>query len=234
MSNRQDIQFTFNPHNKATILDCAFTVAPTDTAGLGISSATVTSGTTLAALNQGGRIQSVYMKTSATKAQGSPGGTTGPAAGLIVVNLQDNYNAFLAVSPTIISPTSGSSLLVASAGLTVGNAYQITVMGTTTAAQWVVLGVPANITPALGVSFIAAATSCTGTGAVQATVTSGIDHIEVVGLPDTMTSNGAYVLGAGQGQQLILACYSQGTLTAPVAGSRIRLKFYMNNTAQGI
>lgn len=54
MSNRRDIQFLYNPHNKATLIDCKFTVASTDAAGVGITG-----------LNKGGRIANVFMNTSA-------------------------------------------------------------------------------------------------------------------------------------------------------------------------
>lgn len=223
MSNRRDIQFTYNPHNKATILDCNFIVDETNGNGLGIRT-----------LHQGGRIASVYMHTSATPAAANPQ----PAEGYIVVNLQDNYNAYLGGYSGFVSPLSGTPISISgSSVLTIGNVYVIVSLGTSTQANWVAAGLPANITAAVGVSFIASITgSGTGTGQVEAPATAGsnIDHIEVIGDANLMNSNGTYVLGASQGTQLILACYKGNVLTKPANNTVIGLNFYMNNSAQGV
>lgn len=222
MSNRRDIQFTYSPHNKLTLLDCNFTVDSTNGNGFGVRS-----------FKPSGRVASVYMKTSATKAIGSPGGTTGPATGIIYVTLQDNYNTYLGGASGFVVPLSGSAI---SSGLSVGSPYVIVSLGSTTLAQWQTAGLPLNITPAVGVSFIASATSVAGGGTVEAPATagSGIDHIEVIGDANLMNSNGAYVAGAGNGMVLILACYSGGVLTAPANGTVIGLTFQMNNSGQGV
>jgi hypothetical protein len=221
MSNRRDNQFTYNPHNKATKLDCSFIVDPADSAGAGVSS-----------LNKSGRISSVYMKTTAAAASGS----VNPANGYIVVNLQDNYNKYLSGSSQFSAPLTGSDLAISS-GLSIGAVYVITVLGTSTAADWLALGVPANITPAVGVSFFAIATGAgSGSGKVKlpAATGSGISRIGLIGDPNVMNSNGAYTLGAGNGMQLIFACYSTNTITAPASGSKICMEFYLNNSAQGV
>lgn len=222
MSNRRDIQFTYSPHNKKTVIDCNFIVDSTNGNGFGVRS-----------LDQGGRIATVYMKTSATKAPGSPGGTTGPATGIIYVTLQDNYDRYLGGFSGFVSPLSGSPI---SSGLSVGSPYIITSLSATTAAQWQTAGLPANITPAVGVAFIAAATSVAGGGTVEAPATtgSGIDHIEVFGDVNLMNSNGAYVLGAGNGMTFVLGCFFEGALTAPANGTVIALTFELNNSAQGV
>lgn len=130
--------------------------------------------------------------------------------------------------------------------MTVHVPYVITALGTSTQANWQAVGLPANITAAVGVSFFATVTGGgTGTGTVQAAATagSGIDHIEVVGDPNLMNGNGVYVAGpnasignngSAQGMQFILACYKNGTLTAPTNNSVIGLTFGMNNSAQGV
>lgn len=233
MSNRRNIQFTYNPHNKATILDCSFIVDSANGNGLGIRS-----------LKGSGRIGNVYMNTSATKAPGSPGGTTGPAAGIIVIQLQDNYNRYLVGAGGRVVPLSGSNVAVdaSDAALTVGVAYTITVLGTTTAADWVTLGVPANITPAVGVPFIAAVTGAgTGTGQVQAPATAGSGIFDICGIGDAnlCNSNGAYTLGNGNGMQIIMGCYKDSSgdapvLAAPADNTAIALMFYMNDSAQGV
>ncbi len=289
MSNRRDIQFTYNPHNKATILDCSFTVNSAAGTGLGIQS-----------LAKSGRISSVYMNSAdtftavshtSTSLTGIPStaalsvgmgvsgsglavGTTIAAivsgtaitlsaatststtptvtywvhpganvpAGYMVVNLQDNYNSFLYGKAAFVAPPSGSSVLVASAGVVLGTVYTITILGTTSAAQWQSIGLPANITPALGVSFIATKTgTATGTGAVQVPLAAGagVFDVEVVGNPSVMNSNGAYVLGAGNGTQLLLACYADSSADAPVIAAPsdlagVKLLLYFNNSAQGV
>lgn len=223
MSNRRNIQFTFNPHNKATVLDCSFIVDSTNGNGLGIRS-----------LKNSGRIQSVFMNTSATPAGGNPN----PEAGIIVVQLQDNYNRYLGGYAGFSGPLSGSQISISgSSVLTIGAIYVITTLGTTTQAQWVAAGVPINVQAAPGVSFIAAiAGSGSGTGTVQAPAAAGagVDHIEVVGDPNLMNSIGANLLGAGLGMTLNLAAYKNTVLTAPANGTVIGLNFYMNDSAQGV
>jgi hypothetical protein len=219
MSNRRNIQFTYTPHNKATILDCQFTVAHTDAAGYGVNN-----------LNKSGRIATVYMESSVPNAL-SPD----PAAGYICVTLQDNYNHLLDAIASFSSPVSGTSLSISGSGMTVSGAYVITALGTSSQAAFQVIGLPANITAAVGVSFIASATGgATGTGTVAAPISSGIDHIELVGNPNLMNANGAYTLGNGQGMSLIFACYKNTVLTAPTDGSVIAIQFYLNDSAQGV
>lgn len=217
MSNRRDVQFFYTPHNKSTLLDCSFVVDSANGNGLGIRS-----------LKPSGRIASVFMHTSAPLA-GS--GNPNPQAGHIIVNLQDNYNTYLGGFSGVVSPVSGAAI---NSGLTVGHVYVIVSLGSSTLAQFQAAGLPANITPAVGVSFVAAATSIAGGATVKVFASSGIDSIEVVGDTNLMNSNGAYVLGAGNGMQLILACFLNGTLTQPADGSVIGLGFYMNNSSQGV
>ena len=289
MSNRRNIQFMYSPHNKSTVLDCSFIVDSTNGNGYGVRS-----------LKGSGRIQSLYMNTSAsfvgtlnstvnvtgiasgtsnlkvgmsvsgtnipsgttiasivsssaiTLSQAATGSgtptinyaaigqptTTGPAAGYIIVNLQDNYNTYLGGYSGFAAPISGTPL---TSGLTVGNPYIIVSLGSSTLAQWQAAGLSAGITPAVGASFIAIATSIAGGGAVEAPGTggSGIDHIEVIGDPNVMNSNlpmglGFPLGGLNGGMQLILACYKNGTITAPNNNTTIGMNFYMNDSAQGV
>lgn len=293
MSNRRDIQFTYNPHNKLVLLDCNFVVDSTNGNGAGIRS-----------LKRSGRIGYVFMNTSAaftgtshtstlidgiasgtanlavgmpvqgsgipalttiasivssgsiTLSAATSSSTTGsityqvqgspnPAAGYIYVQLQDNYNSYLFGGAGFAAPISGTPINVTT-GVTAGLAYIIASLGTTTTAQWNKIGVPANITPAVGVSFIApVTTTATGTGVIEVPGTngSGVDHIEVIGDSNQMNSNGAFVAGpnsaisangSAQGMQFILACYKNGTLTAPANNSTIGLTFGLNNSAQGV
>jgi hypothetical protein len=221
MANRRDIQFTYTPHNKATILDCNFTVDSTNADGI-------------SGLETSARIASVYMHTSTTPSAGNPN----PDAGFILINLQDNYNTFLGMNSARVVPLTGSELTT---GLTVGTAYVITTVGASTRAQWTTAGLPVHITPAIGVSFLAAATSIAGGGKAKAVLSSAIYSIEIVGDPNLMNSNGAHSAGAGRGMQLILKALGPTATadtalveTAPADGSKIFLSFYLNNSAFGV
>lgn len=154
-------------------------------------------------------ISNVYMHTSTTPADGNPN----PAAGYIVVEFEAGYSGFDNFGFASVAPLSGASLLVASAGLTAGLAYTISILGTTTQAQWELLGVPAGVPAALGLTFIAIATSCTGTGAVQVPATGGtaILSISPLGTPSAGLS---VPLG-----QVILACYGAGGVFTGAAHS---------------
>ena len=170
--------------------------------------------------------------------------SAGGGGGAFIVILNDNYNRYFCGYAGFVSPISGTQVSISTgSSLTVGAPYVITSLGTTTQAQWVAAGLQANMTAAVGVSFIAAATSGSGTGTVQAPAPggSGIDHIEVVGDPNLMNSSGPYQLGStvaqtppGKGMMFILQCYSNGVPTSPKDGTVIGLNFYLNNTAQGV
>lgn len=208
----------FQMESSPVTISCTFTVNSTDSAGLGITSL------------KGPTVSAVYMNTSATPADNNPN----PAAGTIVLQLQDNYNrTIVPMKHSIQSPLSGSSLLVASAGLTVGVAYVITILGTTTTAAWHALGVPAGVTPAVGVSFIAAATSALGTGAVQITAAagSGVASIEIVGEPNMSIAPDG-LQNQGFGAQIILQCRDYaGAIVAPANGSIISLELLLSNSS---
>lgn len=155
-----------------------------------------------------------------------------PAAGLIYVNFQDNWNYYYGGYSGFVSPVSGTPISISTgSSLTVGHAYVIVSLGTSTTANWVAVGVPVGVTPQVGTAFIASATSGTGTGIVEATVYSGIDHIEVIGDPNTtITSQQATVLGGGGGAYMILQCFNAGSLTAPTNGTTIGMSFAMSNS----
>lgn len=228
MSNRRNNQFTWNPHNKATVLDCSFIVDASNGNGFGIRS-----------LKKSGRISSVFMNTSVTPGKALNGITNpNPIAGIICVTLQDNYNTYLGGYAGFSGPLSGTPISISTgSSLTAGHIYVITSIGTTTQAQWQTVGLSSSIKAAVGVSFIAAATSGTGTGTVQAPLAggAGVDHIEVVGDSNLMNNNNSgNILGQGVGMQLNLACYKNTALTAPNAGTVIGLNFYLNDSAQGV
>jgi hypothetical protein len=153
-----------------------------------------------------------------------------PQSGIIVVNLQDNYNRYLGGFSGQVSPLgAGTATIVA------GNAYVITSLGTTTSAQWTAAGVPLRFQtnsglPSIGQTFIAAASeTIPGAPTVNPPSASGIDHIEVVGDPNITLSPipNSPTLGA----RLTFQCLLNSTLTAPADGTVISLSMYMNDSS---
>lgn len=149
-------------------VDASFTVASADAGGTGVTGLS------------GAGVASVFMHTSQTPATGSPN----PAAGLIIVNLSNDYTAFVSGTYNLAQEPIGTPTNVTSA-LTPFSPYIISTVGTTTAAGFQTLGLTAGITPAVGVPFIAPspAPSTTGTGAVAPPALSAISSVEVVGNP---------------------------------------------------
>lgn len=203
------------PHVKPCLIDCNFVVDSTNGNGLGLRSL------------KGSYVSSVYMHTSASPAAGSPN----PEAGIILVQLDDNYNNYLGGFAGPSNPLSGTPISISTgSSLTIGAPYVIISLGTTTAAQWQAVGLPVTITPAVGAAFIASATSGAGTGTVEAPLSTGagIDHMELIGDPSTMNSNNPQ---PGSGLTLMFACYKNGVLTAPANGAVIGMAFYMNDSS---
>src|ERR1035437_3428852 len=111
MASRNFTAQLYTLHNVPVLLDCNFVIDSTNGNGLGIRSL------------KGPGVANVFMHTSAT-----PGSSNGilnpnPAAGTIIVQLQDKYNRSFSGGNAIVSPVSGNALLVASAGLTLGVPY---------------------------------------------------------------------------------------------------------------
>lgn len=209
----------YSMHVMPVLIDCKFQVAAADTAGNGIINL------------KGPTVANVFMHTSATPSANNPN----PAAGLIVLQLQDNYNQLLSFRASITAPSSGSDVKIDNSAMTVGQAYTITTLGNASAAKWAAIGVPPGVTPAVGVSFIAKTNGGSGntlTSRVQATATagSGIDHIEMVPASSADIAPNR-LLQPSYGAQFILQCYAAGVLTAPADGSVIHLEMYLSNSS---
>lgn len=210
-------------HYAPVLVTCDFVVDSTNGNGLGIRTL------------KGPLVKAVYMNTSATPAAGNPN----PAAGTIVIQLQDNYSRVYTGGNSIASPLSGSSITPTGTNLTVGRAYTITALGAMTAADWIALGVPKGVvatsTFGVGVSFIAKAQGATsgGTSSVQITAAagSGICSIETVGDPNLSVAP-APSANQGFGSQIIVQCRDYaGAIAAPAAGSVISLSFLLSNSS---
>ena len=159
-------------------------------------------------------------------------GTPGP--GVIVVQLEDNYNRSISGIRAIVSPVSGIPLKIDNSALTQGQAYVIVSLDQSIpSSQWQALGLPRGVAPAVGASFIASsvgAGSNSSSARVMATVTSNIASIETVGDPNlSIAPDGTK--NQGFGAQFILQCRNQtGAIAAPVDGTVISLGFLLNDS----
>lgn len=213
-------------HVKPVLLDCNFVVDSTNGNGLGIRSL------------KGPMVQNVFMHTSATPANGNSNPNTpsvpvlnpNPAAGTIIIQLQDNYNRSLSGFNAIVSPVSGSPLTSTTANI----ANIIVSLGTATAAQWQAKGLPAGISPAVGVAFVPTASGLIGGSAaveIAAAAGSGICSIETLGDPNLSLSPNP-TSNQGFGAQLILQCRDYaGALANPANGSVISISMYLSDSS---
>lgn len=216
-------------HVMPVLLNATFQVSVTDTAGNGVVNLTTNPGG-----NSSGAVQAVYMHTSATASAGNPN----PGNGIIYVQFADAYNKDYLGWSGQITALSGSSILVASAGVVNHTTYVITILGTTTTAGWQSLGLPVGVTPAVGVAFIATTTgTAAGTGAVQVPHAngSGIQTMDQIG----SSANALSPVGIGAAYPyLIFRCMgpTDASTTTPIAVAPrdltwISLKFYFSNSS---
>lgn len=157
-------------------------------------------------------------------------GNPNPAVGFIQVKFQDNYNRYLTGFSGAISVLSGTPVTTTVAG----TVYVITVLGTTTLAQWQAVGFQPGFTPAVGASFVATASAAIGgTGAVQAPTAdgTGISHIEVVGDPNLTLANSAQPSNGGGVINLAIYGAAGSGVVTPANGTVIGLAFYFNDSS---
>lgn len=199
-------------HTAPVQIDMKFTVDATNANGI-----TNLKGPTIAA---------VYMhSTHATPS------TLNPAAGSIVIQLQDNYNMHLVDSRGMIqSPNSGTPLTATTAHTPV----VITALGTATTAQWQAVGLPIGITPAVGVAFVPTSSATIGGSAavqIAAATGSGVATIEVLGDPNKTVAP-APTANQGYGASMILQARDYaGAIVQPTDGSVISIKLLLNNSS---
>lgn len=228
MANRRFTQFFYTFHKQTVQLDLQFIVDADDAAGFGVTDF------------YGPGVQSVLMKTS-----GTPAGAVNPDTGIINVSLQDNYSRLLGFEWSAAPTVTGSPINISdSTVMTVGRPYQITTLGTTTAAQWVTAGVPVGTTPAVGVVYMSAITGAgTGTGTVTAIGVTNFNQIALVGAnaSQAIGSSKAAIAGLSDGSYLlfkILGPTNSSTTTpipvAPTDGIQIYMKLLFNNSKFGV
>lgn len=155
------------------------------------------------------------------------------AVGTYKVQFQDNYYKLYSMRHAIKAPVSGGNVAVTA--IAPGTVYEITVVGTTTTAQWITAGVPAGTTPAVGVAFLAAATSA-GSGQAKVIGVSGISCVELVGV--TNNQLGPTGRPALQGGYAIVQCLGSTSSSVttlvpadPASGSTLYLEFYLSNSS---
>lgn len=226
MANRYSTQFFASLHKAPFLLDCNFVVDSANGNGLGLRSL------------KGPGILNAFMHTSATPGFGNANGNVpqlnpNPAAGTIIVQFQDNWPRSLSGGFSLVTPVSGTPIVITAAGahIVAGTPYTIVAVGTSTLADWVAIGLPVGIVPAVGVTFIGSSTtgSGTGTGMVEVALAtgSGIDHFETIGDPNTTINPSAI----GATAYMVINCMLNTTKTQPADGTVISLQFLMNNSS---
>lgn len=199
-----------------------FIVDSTNGNGLGIRS-----------LKSNGYVESVFMHTSSTP--GVVGGITNPNpdVGYALITFKNNFNYYLGGYSGQVAPVAGSNLTA-----TVNHSpFVITGLGTATAAQWLAAGVPAGITPAVGVAFIAKATATIGGSAtVKVPGVLLATTVSVVGNPNLSISNSNISKNAGA---QILVQFSKPTdastttlvAASPADGSTVGMTFCFDGSS---
>lgn len=221
MANRRFTQFFNTLHTKPVLLDCNFVIDAANGNGLGQRSL------------KGPGIAQVFAHTSFGTPAVFNGVTNRVPAGFLQIFLSDNYNRYFGGFSGFVSPVSGTPILVTT-GTTQGLVYIIVSVGTTTLDQWQKLGLPIGITPAVGVAFVAkATTTATGTGVIEvpAAAGAGVDEIEVIGDPNlTIVSSVASGLPAAN-PYIIVRCMANLAVAQPADGAVAGLSFYMSSSS---
>lgn len=208
----------YAPHVRPILVDCNFTVDSTNGNGFGVRSL------------KGQGVASLFMHTTATPGRTAAGVLNpNPPAGYIIAQLADNFQRYYGGFSGQVSPVSGTPLT----STTANAVYVIVSLGTATAAQWLAAGLQPGVIPAIGAAFTAIATGTIGGGAAVEQILSsgsGIDHIEVVGDPNT--SIGPIPTGPSPnvGGWITMVCFKNGVITAPADGSVVSLAFYLNQS----
>lgn len=194
---------------------CSFVIDPANTNGLGVSS-----------VKSNGYVENVFMHTTATPGSGVSGIVNpNPVAGYLFVQFKNNYKVALGADLISITPPLSGTPINVTTGTTVGLAYVINTLGTTTIDQWQKLGLPFGVTPAVGVSFIAkATTTATGTGTIEVQSAAGavVTSLQIIGNVSLNTSFPIITYG---GMWITAAFYEANAVAAPVTGSVIGVCF---------
>lgn len=148
---------------------------------------------------------------------------TRKAAGVYELKLEDNYYRFLDFQACLVAPVTGSAVTAGS--FVSGTLYVIQTVGST---DYSAVGLPAGVTAAPGVAFVASGAG-SGTGTVKAVGDSGVYGIELVGDPQTM------VAPSTAGAVLYFECKNtSGVSVDPASGSTLYFQVsYRNSSVKG-
>lgn len=197
-----------------------FTVTPTN--GLGITS-----------LKSNGYVENVFMHTSTTPSANNGFTNPNPLAGYGIVQLKQNFYKFLGLAGSSLNPPNVTATKIDNSALTVGQVYVISTLGNATAANWTQLGVPAGVTPAVGVAFTALVIGVTGeantsTSRVMLPSFSTASGIEIVGAPDLdQPAN----VATNAGQQIFFQFVTPSALATPAAGTIVSMHLLFDGSS---
>ena len=172
---------------------------------------------------KGGGVSNVYMNTVGVPSAQNPN----PEPGIVMIELQDSYERLLGGFLQVASPLDGINSL----NTVAGQLCVIVSLGTASAAQWAAAGVPAGITPAVGVAFVPVQSAPIGGGAVvQGMGVSGVSSVEACGNGNlsvrrlnSPTNGGALVY---------MQCLdSAGAKVAPALNSVVVGSIYLSNSS---
>lgn len=193
------------------LVSCNFVVDKANTNGLGLK------------FLKGAGVKAVYMNTSATPAATNPN----PQAGIIMIELQDNYNRLLGGFASAVSPLDGST----QTSTVAGQLCVIVSLGTATLAQWQAKGLPKGVTPAVGVAFVPTASgSIGGSAAVQGVSSSGAVSLETCGNTNLSLSRANSPVNGG-GLVYLQALDKDGAKVAPANGTVVAVSLYLSNSS---
>jgi type VI secretion system secreted protein VgrG len=153
-----------------------------------------------------------------------------PLPGYALMQFNNNFNKYLGGFVEFEAPLDGSNVAVSGTSLVLGQAYVISVVGTSTLADWQAVGLPKGLTPAVGQSFIAIKSgNGAGSGQVQKPAVAGVNSVEVVGDPDLEIANSS--IAQNGGAVLLLQFLLQEVLTAPVDGTVVWFSAFFDNSS---
>ena len=172
---------------------------------------------------KGGGVSNVYMNTVGVPSATNPN----PEPGIIMIELQDSYERLLGGFLQAASPLDGINSL----NTVAGQLCVIVSLGTASAAQWAAAGVPAGVTPAVGLAFVPIQSAPIGGGAVlQGMGVSGVATVEACG-NGNLSVNRLNSSVNGGALVYMQALDSAGAKVAPANNTVVVGSIYLSNSS---
>lgn len=172
---------------------------------------------------KGGGVNNVYMNTVGVPSATNPN----PEPGIIMIELQDSYERLLGGFLQAASPLNGINSL----NTVAGQLCVIVSLGTASAAQWAAAGVPAGVTPAVGLAFVPIQSAPIGGGAVvQGMGVSGVASVEACG-NGNLSVNRLNSSVNGGALVYMQALDSAGAKVAPANNTVVVGSIYLSNSS---